>query len=297
MTFEELLGKYRLTALAPTLGRYVSPAIAFALTDLPNTRSVFGGTPLVPNDFEWPTYTPPQLEYPPALLNGLGIAQPPDPVPRALDFLLQLDLAALPSLGATNPLPTQGLLTFFYDCVNQPWGYDPAHQDGFQVVLLDGDDLSPRLPPAPPLEPRGVVLSRGETLPHIGSHAYDELAAEIDLPDNYFEFVSELERGVSRREGGNHRLFGHSANVQGDMQLEAQLVSHGLYCGDSSGYLDPQATLLEAGAPDWILLLQLDSDDAAQLMWGDMGMLYFWIRRQDLAARRFDRVWCTLQCG
>jgi uncharacterized protein YwqG len=43
-------------------------------------------------------------------------------------------------------------------------------------------------------------------------------------------------------------------------------------------------------------LLQVDSDDAAGMMWGDAGMLYFWIRDDDLAARRFDRAWCVMQC-
>jgi uncharacterized protein YwqG len=277
--------------------RYISPALALSLTESRTTRSVFGGAPLVPKDFEWPTYTPPPRKYPPAVLKNLGIPQPPDPVPRALDFLLQLDLAGLPSLDEPNQLPTEGLLTFFYDCENQPWGYDPAHQDSFRVVLLSGDDLVTRLPPNPPLEARGLVLSPGETLPHIGSRTYDQLTAETDLPDSYFEFVSEFERGFYPGNGGTHRLFGHSSNVQGDMQLEAQLVSHGLYCGDSSGYSDPRRESLEAGASDWILLLQLDSDDGAQVMWGDMGMLYFWIRRQDLATRRFDRAWFTLQCG
>jgi hypothetical protein len=33
-----------------------------------------------------------------------------------------------------------------------------------------------------------------------------------------------------------HRILGHSTNIQGDMQLEAQLVTNGLYCGDPSGY-------------------------------------------------------------
>lgn len=32
------------------------------------------------------------------------------------------------------------------------------------------------------------------------------------------------------------------------------------------------------------------------LSWRDAGRLYWWIRRQDLAARRFDRVWVGLQC-
>ncbi len=43
-------------------------------------------------------------------------------------------------------------------------------------------------------------------------------------------------------------------------------------------------------------MLQVDSDDEAGMMWGDAGMLYYWIRDDDLAARRFDRAWCVMQC-
>jgi hypothetical protein len=32
-----------------------------------------------------------------------------------------------------------------------------------------------------------------------------------------------------------HRLLGHPDPVQGDMQLECQLVANGLYCGNASG--------------------------------------------------------------
>ena len=59
------------------------------------------------------------------------------------------------------------------------------------------------------------------------------------------------------------------------MDLECQLVSHGLYCGDASGYQATRAKELEAGRQDWILLLQLDTDDDAGMIWGDGGMLYF----------------------
>ena len=52
---------------------------------------------------------------------------------------------------------------------------------------------------------------------------------------------------------------------------------------------------------DWVLLLQLgtieDEESNNCLMWGDGGYLYFWIRRDDLAARRFDRTVMVLQCG
>ena len=81
------------------------------------------------------------------------------------------------------------------------------------------------------------------------------------------------------------------------MQLEAQLVTNGLYCGDASGYRDPRRPELEKTCEDWQLLLQLDSDDSANLMWGDMGMLYFSVRKSDLTDRDFSRAWMTLQCG
>jgi uncharacterized protein YwqG len=37
--------------------------------------------------------------------------------------------------------------------------------------------------------------------------------------------------------------------------------------------------------------------DSLEIVWGDFGMLYFWIRRNDLVDRRFDRCWMALQCG
>lgn len=129
---------------------------------------------------------------------------------------------------------------------------------------------------------------------------YDQFDRWARLNDkeagDYFDFCSKVEH-FGHPESGNHHLLGHSANVQGDMQLEAQLVSNGLYCGNATGYQDPRRKALESGADDWILLLQLDSEDTVGLMWGDVGMLYYWIRKQDLVEARFDRVWMALQCG
>ena len=41
-------------------------------------------------------------------------------------------------------------------------------------------------------------------------------------------------------------------------------------------------------AADWRLLLQLDTDDEASMMWGDLGRLYFWITGDALRRRAFD---------
>jgi len=54
---------------------------------------------------------------------------------------------------------------------------------------------------------------------------------------------------------------------------------------------------LRAGRSDWRLLLQVASDDAPRMMWGDAGISYYWIRDEDLRERDFDRAWLILQCA
>ena len=48
---------------------------------------------------------------------------------------------------------------------------------------------------------------------------------------------------------------------------------------------------------DWRLLLQIDSDENCEMMWGDVGRIYFWIKTEDLKNRDFEKVWLILQCG
>lgn len=279
----QLLERYDLNHLAEWLTRFEKKAIAFSLTkslETEATRSKLGGLPLLPPDFIWPR-------------NKL----------RTLDFLLQIDLAEVAQFDPTGALPASGLLTFFYDLENQPWGFDPAELDGFRVELFGDDSLVSCELPSPEyvLSEHSLTFSPSSTLPHYGSRAYDQLERQSQMSDldaeRYFDFLDAYESRFYPIGSGLNRMFGHSANVQGDMQLEAQLVTHGLYCGDSSGYEDVRARKLKHGADNWILLLQLDSDEKADLMWGDAGMLYYWIRSDDLAAKRFDRVWMSLQCG
>jgi uncharacterized protein YwqG len=91
-------------------------------------------------------------------------------------------------------------------------------------------------------------------------------------------------------------LLGSPQQVQNDMREECELVTAGIDVGGE--YNDPRAEALEARAPGhWRLLLQLDSDDALDWMWGDAGRLYYWIRAEDLKAHKFDDTWLVLQCG
>ncbi len=57
---------------------------------------------------------------------------------------------------------------------------------------------------------------------------------------------------------------------------------------------------LERAKQDWLLLFQYSNvfdDDSGDFIFGDFpGNLYFWIRRQDLAARDFSKAWASVQC-
>jgi uncharacterized protein YwqG len=81
------------------------------------------------------------------------------------------------------------------------------------------------------------------------------------------------------------------------MELECQLASNGINCGGPPTGPDDEVRRLKEGAREWQLLLQVDTDEAGPgWMWGDVGRIYFWIKRPDLASLRFDDGWLILQC-
>lgn len=95
----------------------------------------------------------------------------------------------------------------------------------------------------------------------------------------------------------SNRILGNADPIQfAEMDLECQLVSHRIYLGDPNAYHSEKAKELASGVKDWILLFQLDSESEAGMTWGDVGRLYFWIRKDDLKNRNFDDTWMILQC-
>lgn len=119
----------------------------------------------------------------------------------------------------------------------------------------------------------------------------------LNLKEEEFDKFEEIKTAQFQL-NHQHQLGGFpNPQQRPEMYNECQLVSNGIYCGDPSGYKDPRAPDLLKTADDWILLLQIDSDDDTGMMWGDGGMLYFWIKKEDLKNRAFDKTWMILQCG
>ena len=258
---------------------FLRPAIALDLhgaddTQLAIGQSKMGGLPDLPADMAWPH-------------DGS--------TPMAL--IAQINLAELQAAAPTDALPERGMLWVFYETERGDWGYDPAHASGFAVVYADVGPHALQRRTAPDKLPEGADFSAAAlrfsstaNVPDYPSNLFDyEMSAEED--DHYWEW---------RDETGDtpiNKMLGHSDNVQNPQELQCQLVTHGLYCGDSSGYEDPRRAELEPGAADWQLLMQIDSnEDECAMMWGDSGRLYVWIRQEDLQARRFEKCWVILQC-
>ena len=55
-----------------------------------------------------------------------------------------------------------------------------------------------------------------------------------------------------------HQLFGHPLPIQGnDMDLEAQLVSNGIYCGGPEGYISEKAKNWRVAAANGLCFYRL----------------------------------------
>jgi len=251
-----------------------APAIQVVLDGMPS-RSHFGGVPGLPEGVAWPER---------------------EGVP--LGFLARLSLAELHAAHSLSWLPETGALLFFYDLEAQPWGFDPGDRDGFAVLRVA--DLPAPLEQADggsgasgrSLPRRNLGFRRIEVLPSLEREPVEALELDDRESDAYSDLAEASFRGLPR-----HQVGGYPAPVQGDdMELECQLASHGLYCGDASGYRDPRAEALRAGATNWRLLLQFDSDDELGVMWGDCGTLYFWVEEEAAREGDFGNVWLVLQC-
>jgi uncharacterized protein YwqG len=240
--------------------------------------SKIGGLPHLPGAIEWPAW------------DG-----------EPLSFLAQIALDEMQVPSPLAGLPASGMLYFFYDREQSTWGFDPEDRGSWKVLHANAPSSVRRDAPAG-MPHEGVYPEKPVRFVPIDSFpGWERLRVPADLP--YAQASRLIEGAHEARTAAfagmpRHQLGGYPDPEQGDeMELECQLASHGLYCGDGSGYKDPRAATLRAGASDWKLLLQLDTDDGAGVMWGDAGRLYFWIRSQDLAKGDFSNVWMVLQCG
>lgn len=190
-------------------------------------------------------------------------------------------------------LPGDTLLAFFYDADEQQgWGDDPGDRQFWTVIPVAVANATPvAAPPGTPTFPAYRMLTRTvTTIPDLDEPALSELDAD-------YEDIERLDADLTDDDQAPwHRMLGWPDLVQNPMEPECRLAAKWISGGDSEGCRGPRVADTASEAADWLLLLQLDTDDEIGWMWGDGGTLYYWILRQDLLAGRFDRTWMILQC-
>lgn len=85
------------------------------------------------------------------------------------------------------------------------------------------------------------------------------------------------------------KLLGYADLCQGSMLLECEMIWNGIDYHNSE-YQKYSNQYIQA-ASDWILLFQIDSiyNSEFELIFGDNGRLYYYIREEDLKDKKFEK--------
>ncbi|MDP1662089.1 MAG: YwqG family protein, partial [Phycisphaerales bacterium] len=162
-----------------------------------------------------------------------------------LAHIATINLADLPAIETDTPLPTSGLLRFWYAHGCAPWGFDPKEKGFFRVTFEPVPHSDTALAPFPieRVSPKNLsdlyaggayspsllqfisqpTLPYGDWIDQFAPHA-----SVLDDTESYTSLVTDLHAAQQPQ----HRLLGHPSPQQGTMELECQLVTNGLYCGD-----------------------------------------------------------------
>jgi uncharacterized protein YwqG len=258
----------------PSIRLYATPV------DEPTLKvgvSKLGGLPDLPPGTKWPE------------CNGL---------PQS--FIAQIHLDDIRSYDSENVLPHNGTLWFFYDAQQQTFGDNPSNLGCWQVIFVNDDSTPLQRTSAPTQLPASSQFKACSL--RFASEMTLTQHPELDVPN--FDWTDEEQQKYENllstfpdsadRAAIHHRLLGNPDAIQDDMRQECQLASHGISVTDID-YSDPRIAELSKGDKDWQLLLQIDSDEHAGMRWGNSGMIYYWMKQEDLQAHRFDAAWLVLQ--
>ncbi|ALQ37094.1 YwqG family protein [Fusobacterium hwasookii] len=245
-------------------------------------KSKIGGKPYLPKDFVWPYYQ----ELP-------------------LSFLAQINLEEVNSFDKDKLLPSTGMLYFFYELETEEWGYHPESkgcakvfyfEDTSNFELIDfPKDMEDyyKIPEfkvtfksnisLPSYENFYLLLKEDDAFKKhdISFNDFIPLYDEIFIPDNNYT-----------------KLLGYPEVIQNPMEEECEAVTRGFDMGGIESYPKQYQKEIRSASKDWILLFQMDTIETSdyELMFGDSGHIYFWIKKEDLANKNFENIWLILQC-
>lgn len=193
---------------------------------------------------------------------------------RPLTFLAQINLAEATRFDGENLLPKSGWLAFFIDMEFEGL---PSDLSACKVLYFDVPltKLSRTESPEETIVFNPCLLSMKQNY-NLKDDAM-ELVYATDFPeDDIFYSYLKIQDKILTEDQHRHLLLGYAETLQSPIEEGIDLGQEG---------------------KDWTLLLQLDTDQAGPgFEWGDSGLLYFYIKYEDLAQKHFDRTYLAFQC-
>lgn len=254
-------------------------------TKLPIGASKFGGKPDLPKRFEWFYYKGEGFD---------GVIKD-----RPLSFLAQINCREVKSYDKESLLPDKGMFYFFYELETMTWGFDPSDKGSARVYYFAGDiselvtlDFPEDLEKDFRLPEIHISYSSKKDLP-----SFEEFN-DFDKYENWDDFDEKRVEAGYEHDDEISKLLGYADIIQNSMQLQCEQVDNGIYCGNQVRVSHSELKLMKERSKEWELLFQLDtvSTQDFELMFGDCGRIYFYIKKCDLRDEIFDNIWLILQC-
>lgn len=210
------------------------------------------------------------------------------------------------NLDENHLLPDEGILSFFYDLETMTWGFDPDDKGSARVFYFpEGTSMQVAKIPEELDEEFVIPELAVDFEPHVSLPGYgdndDELGISHDEDLDWDEFIECIEKAGGDDIEELTKLLGYPNVIQNPMEEECEACSRGFRQGNPEDYKmisHAEKADITDKAKDWILLFQMSTIESEdyELMFGDCGSIYFWIRKEDLKERNFDKVWLVLQC-
>ncbi len=230
------------------------------VASLPLGASRFGGHPDMPPGAAWPTR---------------------DDVP--MEFVAQIRLLDIAAHDPAGLLPHQGSLLFFY---NTQWGVsdmEDEEDDKYRcaAVLFHPGDDSELVRTAPSPVQYSDDFRTNATVPRVHGWAALTFSPQLVLPPGESDFFDAKKLApLKDKWQGFWSDHGDKLPPKSDGEYDDNRI-----LGHISDW-DYVGAMLRGEQ----LLLQVDSDGAADFEWGDCDKLFFVIGEKELAARDFSRV-------
>jgi hypothetical protein len=226
-------------------------------------------------------------------------------------FIAQVNLADVAAYDEERHLPVSGLLSFFCAMDGSADRVIPEPRDraSWMVSHFDGDIAALVRVPLPWELPEDLhfracpaIFSREPTLPAAESREILALKLSDREQHAYMDLLTD-EADVAFRSMA-HRLLGYPLVLDRSPLITGYLEAHGIpdplepavqAVFDGGRELHRKLRDLQQKAEaEWRLLLQVCSNEEAQMDWSD-GVLNFCIPKEALPQRDFARVWAEMQ--